>query len=560
MMVKKFVSISVVLAFILLGGLVLLSFSTHGKSSGEDVGSISSNNNAVIPMAEATKVVEKTTTAGAAAVTESIPLLSSSLDLEQQLQQVLLLPRDGGEEEAAAAAVADLNLDMGPGFTQIAAQPAQNTALMGGSNIKKITLVAYEEDVTIPRVNKTIHAMTFNGTIPAPTLRVTQGDVVNITMINYPKNKLIHSIAHDASVQSAVPNFGPVNIGQKKSYTFVATKPGFFKYQSEGNGVLGVDQQVFSGMAGGVIVDPINGYIPYRYQTYNNNGNPIVLFVTPNAKEVALIFSEWYLTKDGSYNQTAMFNHQPTYTSINGIPFGYEPAITKTKGTTTTTTATTTTTTTAPAAMPIHIKQTDHVRFFLLNIGDAMVNFHIVGEQLGRVIDGQTLQGFGKQTYLLGGSNDAIVDVAFTKPGVYAFVNNDYASLLKGQAGLIVVDGPNGQPGKSLGLDNNNYLNPSNAIPPLSRNSIPVSTVPYYLGKPIFWNGQNNTSATTTTPPPPAPVSNATNNLPTPIPPSQAKSQTPVPGSNTTSVGGGALIRNVTTPSGASPNITSSKP
>jgi hypothetical protein len=162
---------------------------------------------------------------------------------------------------------------------------------------------------------------------------------------------------------------------------------------------------------------------------------------------------------------------------------------------------------------------------------------------------------------LLGGSNDAIVDVAFTKPGVYTFVNNDYASLLKGQAGLIVVDGPNGQPGKSLGLGlNNNYLNPSNAIPPLSRNSIPVSTVPYYLGKPIFWNGQNNTSATTTMPPPPpAPVSNATN-LPTPIPPSQAKSQTPVPGSNTTSVGGGALITNVTTPSGASPNITSSRP
>jgi nitrite reductase (NO-forming) len=556
-MMVKFVSMSVI-AFILIGGLVLLSFSTHGKSSGgEDVGS-SISNNAVIPMAEATKV-EKTTTAGAPAVTESIPLLSSSLDLEQQhLQQalLLLLPRGGGGE-AAAAAAADLNLDMGPGFTQIAAQPAQNMALMGGANIKKITLVAYEEDVIIPRVNKTIHAMTFNGTIPAPTLRVTEGDIVNVTMINYPKNKLIHSIAHDASVQSVVPNFGPVSIGQKKSYTFIAIKPGFFKYQSEGNGVLGVDQQVFSGMAGGVIVDPINGYIPYRYQTYNNNGNPIVLFVTPNAKEVAFIFSEWYLTKDGSYNQTAMFNHQPTYTSINGIPFGYEPAITKTKGTTTTTTATTTA---APAAMPIHIKQTDHVRFFLLNIGDAMVNFHIVGEQLGRVIDGQTLQGFGKQTYLLGGSNDAIVDVAFTKPGVYAFVNNDYASLLKGQAGLIVVDGPNGQPGKSLGLDNNNYLNPSNAIPPLSRNSIPVSTVPYYLGKPIFWNGQNNTSATTTTPPPPAPVSNATNNLPTPIPPSQAKPQTPVPGSNTTSVGGGALIRNVTTPSGASPNITSSKP
>ena len=98
-----------------------------------------------------------------------------------------------------------------------------------------------------------------------------------------------------------------------------------------------------------------------------------------------------------------MFNHDPTFVWMNGIPFGYDPVITKTKG-----------------AMPLHFKQGDHVRFFLLNEGDVMVNFHIVGAQLDRVISGSVVQGWGKQTYLLGGSNDAIIDVVFTQPGAFA--------------------------------------------------------------------------------------------------------------------------------------------
>jgi len=128
--------------------------------------------------------------------------------------------------------------------------------------------------------------MTFNGTVPSPTVRITQGDILNITMINHPNNKLIHSIDHHASIISAVPNFGPVNINKSVSYSFVATQPGFFKYHCEGNGVLGMDQHVFSGMAGGVIVDPINGYEGYSYPTYDDNGNAINQTVSPDAKEI----------------------------------------------------------------------------------------------------------------------------------------------------------------------------------------------------------------------------------------------------------------------------------
>jgi len=86
----------------------------------------------------------------------------------------------------------------------------------------------------------------------------------------------------------------------------------------------------------------------------------------------------------------------------------------------------------------------------------------------------------GKQTYTVGGSNDAIVDVVFDAPGAYAFVNHDYSSLFKGQAGIIVVDPPGNDISKSLKLTDDSE--PSNAIPPAGPDTIPVKTKPYMLG------------------------------------------------------------------------------
>ena len=41
----------------------------------------------------------------------------------------------------------------------------------------------------------------------------------------------------------------------------------------------------------------------------------------------------------------------------------------------------------------------------------------MVGESLDRVTDGSVVSGIGKQTYTVGGSNDAIVDIVFDQPG-----------------------------------------------------------------------------------------------------------------------------------------------
>jgi nitrite reductase (NO-forming) len=333
--------------------------------------------------------------------------------------------------------------------------------------VKNLVYNAVEGQVTLPD-GKTINALTWNGTIPGPTVRLTQGDVVNVTINNPTNNTLIHSYDSHASTISAVPNFGPINPGESKNFTFVASQPGVFKVHCEGNGVLTMDQHVFQGMVSAMIVDPASGYDGY---TTVSGVNGTEVNVSPEAKEVKFEFSEYYLDGNGDYNVKAMNEHNATAAWINGIPFGYDPIITKTKN-----------------ATPLFFNVGDHVRFFLLNHGDIPVNFHMVGESLDQVTDGSVVSGIGKQTYTIGGSNDAIADIVFDKPGVYAFVNHDYSQLFKGQAGLVVVDGPDKAVSGSLNITDTS--NPSNAIPPMGADSIPVTTVPYFLGI----NNNNNST------------------------------------------------------------------
>jgi nitrite reductase (NO-forming) len=355
-----------------------------------------------------------------------------------------------------------VGLVMDGSFKQVSAQEVNKSV----SHVKHFTFVAKEENLTLPDGQK-VHALTFNGTIPAPTIRVTQGDTVNITIINPSTNKLIHSLDNHFATVSAVPAYGPIKPGETKSYVSIATVPGFFKFHCEGNGVLTMDQHVFSGMVGGVIVDPVGGYTGYKIMNAVNGSQ---ISVSPKAKEAQLEFSEYYLTNDGNYNQKAMFDHNATSAWINGIPFGYDPVVTKTKN-----------------ATPLFFNTGDHVRLFILNHGDWPVNFHIVGEMLDRVNEGNVVSANGAQTYTVGGSNGVIVDVVFDKPGVYAFVNHDYSQLFKGQVGIFVIDGPDHAISKKLGLKDDS--NPSNAIPPLGIDSITVKTKPYFFGSPL-----NNTT------------------------------------------------------------------
>jgi nitrite reductase (NO-forming) len=86
------------------------------------------------------------------------------------------------------------------------------------------------ESVTLPSLSGDYSAMTFSGQIPGPTLRVTQGDVVHMTLTIPADEATQHGNDMHASQMSAVPYMGAVNIGETGEYCFIAEVPGVFKY------------------------------------------------------------------------------------------------------------------------------------------------------------------------------------------------------------------------------------------------------------------------------------------------------------------------------------------
>ena len=381
---------------------------------------------------------------------------------------------------------------------------------------KHFTLVAGEGTTTLP-TGDTIAVFTFNGTYPAPTLRVTQGDVVKITMINPSTNRATHSIDLHGSQLSAVPNFGAVPPGEEKTMTFVAINPGVWAYHCEGVNVFALWSHALRGMVGMLIIDPKDGYPELRTNTVVPTGDPTVnteseekKFDGP-AREFSLVYSEWYLSDEatGPQNGTQshgfdlgkMLDQHPTYAHTNGVPFGYagplftlppwdgsnpnnQPRLSNLL-----------TTERLPIGNPnplfsdlvvpdadghtpvthLHVKQGEHVRFFIQNHGDETVAWHIVGEQLDRVTVGGNVLAKGVQTWDIPSYGDATIDVVFEQPGIYAPLNHNYALLVKGQIAIIEVH-PQDAPFAP---------NPSNAISPdsdLKETSISQSTCLYGVG------------------------------------------------------------------------------
>jgi len=416
------------------------------------------------------------------------------------------------------------NLDFtGDGY----AGPELFKAYAGGAPVKEFTLIADEDDAgTLLPTGDMIHTMTFNGQMPAPTLRVTEGDVVKITIIN--EGDEVHSIDQHASQLTAVPNFGAVLPGETKTYTFVAANPGVFAYHCEADDVFGLDKHALLGMEGMLIVDPKKGYEKLKtdsiipFEVTSNVESKKKKFDGP-AREFSLVYSESYFTdelkaipkgEDGGhgsaahtehiYDKVKMMRNDPTYTTTNGVPFGYlGPLLSLPRWQTesladvipgeflldcTFTGASTpippgtlsleavfcndpdgdgtdennppllaVTKTGAeliaiigiapfgPGTITSHLDANsgDHVRFFLQNTGDRQVAWHIVGEQLDRVTMGTNLMTESPiQTWNIGPYQDATIDVVFEQPGVYAIVNHDYSSLFKGQASIVVVHEP----------------------------------------------------------------------------------------------------------------------
>ena len=358
-----------------------------------------------------------------------------------------------------------------------------------GRNVVEFNLTG--ESVTLPIMGgKTYNAMTFSGQVPGPTLRVTQGDVVKMTLTIPADEVTGHGNDMHASQMSA-GNFESVNPGETSQYCYIAESAGIFKYHCSGVHLIGMDQHVLSGMYGIAIVDPVNGYKKLAVEkTSVSNGKVSIdrQFYDADALEFTLQYNQLYLTPEGNYDAGAMFQHHNTATVVNGMQFGYVPNMVHNllvKGD-----ANKNIFVAQPwnglehkqyQSQPLFVENGQHVRLFVENQGNEPVFFHIVGEILDRVTQGNRVQSGATETWMLGGSQGMIVDLVFDEPGAYAAVNHDYAAIYTGAATVFVAGDPFGLnprlvdagvipapvPSYAYALGN-----PSNAVPPMGMNSI----------------------------------------------------------------------------------------
>jgi len=131
-----------------------------------------------------------------------------------------------------------------------------------GRTVRQFTLIVQEnQKIPISYEGHIFDGWTFNGTIPGPTIRVTEGDVVRIRVINTNDNTHDHSL-HTHSIHYAKNNAfstggypgGTISPGRSFTYEFIAQPYGVYPYHCH---VDPVADHINRGLYGMMIIDPI---------------------------------------------------------------------------------------------------------------------------------------------------------------------------------------------------------------------------------------------------------------------------------------------------------------
>jgi FtsP/CotA-like multicopper oxidase with cupredoxin domain len=173
------------------------------------------------------------------------------------------------------------------------------------------------------------HAWEFNGTVPGPTLRVTQGDHVQITVINRNTSAYIHSMhmhsIHSGNMDGVMGAGGMIFPGSNFTYDFIAQPTGVYPYHCH---MAPVEEHISRGLYGMLIIDPptprphmiemvmmLNSYT-FSYEGLNGSGhlNPTVPATAQQIRQNLSQVEENSDENNGPDNQ---------FYSVNGMPFGY---------------------------------------------------------------------------------------------------------------------------------------------------------------------------------------------------------------------------------------------
>ena len=223
------------------------------------------------------------------------------------------------------------------------------------------------EDTTIeiaPGVR--VEAWTYNGTIPGPTLRATEGDRVIINFIN--NGKLPHTMhfhgdhneINDGVFQEVLP-------GESYTYDFVAEPAGALMYHCH---VMPVSEHIRNGLYGAFIVDPKEGVEPARE----------------------------YIVVKGEYDLDDQESWTPDYVFFNGYADQYWET-------------------------PLPARTDELVRLYYIDMGAIPAfGFHIHGTIFDTITSGLwSNEPIKTQTWEVSPGNAAIFEAKWKEPGRYLF-------------------------------------------------------------------------------------------------------------------------------------------
>jgi hypothetical protein len=252
-----------------------------------------------------------------------------------------------------------------------------------GTILREFTIVASDDEVKEISPGIFFNVWTFNGTIPGPTIRATEGDMVKINFINNgskPHSIHTHGI-HPANMDGVfemIPSKG------KYTYEFVAQPYGVFPYHCH---MTPLEEHINHGLYGVYIVDPKIPRAP--------------------ADEMVMVMNGYDTDFDAENN----------FYTVNGIPFYY-------------------------FNKPIQIEKDKPARIYLVNMleFDQINNFHIHANLFNYYSSG-TRQEPDQYTDIvtLSQGDRGILEFNYTYPGSYMFHAHKTEFSEKGWMGLFDV-------------------------------------------------------------------------------------------------------------------------
>ena len=227
------------------------------------------------------------------------------------------------------------------GTVRRAVSPAYDAVLLPATNARiREFVIPVTHDVIEIADGVKYEGWTFGGTVPGPVIRVREGDLVRVKVVN--KSNMPHSIDfHSARIPANVAyrTFMP---GDTIEFEFTASDPGAYMVHC---GTPPVTMHIMQGMYFAIIVDPKGGW------------------GTKADKEFVLVQSEFYAKTDSATGavkpdwQAAMAKNA-TYVTFNGRAGQYKTE-------------------------PLKVDVGDRVRMFVVNAGPSFrSDFHVVGARL----------------------------------------------------------------------------------------------------------------------------------------------------------------------------------